>query len=246
MKRAERHHLKENALVAWLVDAQGWIQQHQGAFSAGIISLAIVVTAGGGFTWWRARVAQEAATLLASAVAIAEAPIVSPPADPELASPPEPGSYPSAVARLEAALPELIAVADRYPRTPAGLAARYQAAAGLTNLGRYEEAEEQYGRVIEDDPGGLTGRMAELGLAETAIRAGQPERAIELFEEVSSRQESDIPLEVILLQLGHAYAAAGRAEEAQESFTRIVDEFPQSLYVADARRELEKLTSTGG
>ena len=42
------------------------------------------------------------------------------------------------------------------------------------------------------------------------------------------------------MHLGRAYARAGKKEEAIRSFTRVVDEFPQSAYAADARREMEE------
>ncbi len=232
--------------MVWLVDVQDWVRRHQRALTVGIVTLTVVLAASGGFMLLRARSTAEAAALLAGAVAITEAPIVPPPADAASAPPPVPGSYPSAEARLEAALPQLLAVADEFPRTSAGLSARYQAAAGLTTLKRYEEAEQQYQRVIDNDPSGLYGRMAELGLAEAAVRDGQHDRAIELFEQVSSRTSSDMPLDAILLQLARAYSAAGRVTDARQTLTRIVEEFPQSPYVPDARVELEKLTSPNG
>ena len=246
MKRTERHHLKENALVVWLVDAQDWIRRHQRALTVGLVALIVVLSASGGFMVWRARSMAEAAARLAGAVAIAEAPIVPPPTDLASAPPPVPGSYPSAEARLEAALPELLTVADEFPRTSAGLSARYQVAAGLATLERYEEAEQQYQRVVESDPNGLYGRMAELGLAEAAVRDGRHDWAIELFEQVAAHTSSDLPLDAILLQLARAYVAAGRGTDARQTFTRIVEEFPQSPYVEDAQSELEKLTSASG
>jgi outer membrane protein assembly factor BamD (BamD/ComL family) len=41
------------------------------------------------------------------------------------------------------------------------------------------------------------------------------------------------------MELGRAYMKAGRKSEAAHAFTRVVEEFPQSLYLADARREME-------
>jgi outer membrane protein assembly factor BamD (BamD/ComL family) len=41
------------------------------------------------------------------------------------------------------------------------------------------------------------------------------------------------------MQLGRTYARAGRKEEAASAYNRIISEFPQSIYGADARRELE-------
>ena len=48
-----------------------------------------------------------------------------------------------------------------------------------------------------------------------------------------------MPIDGILMQLGRAYALAGRKEEAVRTFTRVTDEFPTSMYSSDARRELE-------
>jgi outer membrane protein assembly factor BamD (BamD/ComL family) len=44
----------------------------------------------------------------------------------------------------------------------------------------------------------------------------------------------------VLMELGRAYMKAGKKNEAAHAFSRVVDEFPQSLYIADARREMEE------
>jgi outer membrane protein assembly factor BamD (BamD/ComL family) len=45
----------------------------------------------------------------------------------------------------------------------------------------------------------------------------------------------------VLMQLGRTYVLAGRTPEAVQTFKRITDEFPTSLYAADARKELDVL-----
>ncbi len=50
---------------------------------------------------------------------------------------------------------------------------------------------------------------------------------------------SMLPVDGVLMQLGRACALAGRKEEAARAFTRVTEEFPQSIYFADAKRELE-------
>jgi outer membrane protein assembly factor BamD (BamD/ComL family) len=42
------------------------------------------------------------------------------------------------------------------------------------------------------------------------------------------------------MHLGRACALAGRKEEAARAFTRVTEEFPQSMYAEDAKRELEE------
>ncbi|MGH9372709.1 MAG: tetratricopeptide repeat protein [Vicinamibacterales bacterium] len=77
-------------------------------------------------------------------------------------------------------------------------------------------------------------------MAEAQIAQGKFESAIAVYTELSRDTNSTLPLDSVLLQLGRAYARAGRKEEAVRSFTRVVDEFPQSPYAADARREMEE------
>jgi outer membrane protein assembly factor BamD (BamD/ComL family) len=43
------------------------------------------------------------------------------------------------------------------------------------------------------------------------------------------------------MQLGRAYLQAGKKDEATRAFTRVVDEFPQSLYAGEAREKISEL-----
>lgn len=156
------------------------------------------------------------------------------------------GTYPTIEAKLAAALPKLIEAADAYPGTQPGITARYRAAAALAALGRHEEAANQYRQVIDRDQGGIYGRMGTLGLADVQIARGAYDEAIVLLEQSSGAgAEADLPVDGVLMRLGHAYGLAGRSSEAQATFQRVMDEFPASLYVADAERELQALHTEG-
>jgi len=87
----------------------------------------------------------------------------------------------------------------------------------------------------------IYGRMARLGLAETSMNGGNPDAAIALFEEALNLTGAQVPLDGVLMRLGRAYLRAGRTVEAEESFARIVDEFPQSIYGPVAQTELDEL-----
>jgi outer membrane protein assembly factor BamD (BamD/ComL family) len=43
----------------------------------------------------------------------------------------------------------------------------------------------------------------------------------------------------VLMQLGRAYTRAGKKDEAAGAFNRVINDFPESLFTADARRELQ-------
>lgn len=168
----------------------------------------------------------------------------SPPPPVEFVQPP--GTFPSLDAKLEAALPQLLAVADAYPNTQQGFTARYQAAAVLVALERAAEAATQYRQVVDLAGETLYGQMSRMGLAETLLLTGEPQEAIPLLENQNSALESLIPVDAVLMRLGHAYQLAGQPDDALAAFNRVVEEFPISIYFTDAQQEVETLRQGSG
>jgi TolA-binding protein len=246
MKRAERHHLKENELAHTIGRVNDVFSTRGREIGYAIVGLLIVGIAIAGYVFWRGRTEAAAGALLAEALTIAEAPVTppaaTPPPQPGATPPtPAPGSYPTEQAKLEAALPKFLDVIARYPSTDAGLTARYQAACSLAELGRTAEAQTKYQEVIDRDGNGIYGQMARLGLANLEVAGGQFDRAITIYKELTADRETHLPVDGILMQLGQAYARAGKTSDAKQTFTRVIDEFPQSLYAPQARQELSKL-----
>ena len=83
--------------------------------------------------------------------------------------------------------------------------------------------------------------MAQLGKADSQAQAGEVDAAIATWKELAARKDANLPEDAILMQLGRAYQAKGNTAEARKTFTDIVDNHPDSPYVADARKELETL-----
>jgi tetratricopeptide (TPR) repeat protein len=239
MKRTERHHLKENEFAEWLLGAKNWYEANSKTVGYIGIAAALALAAVMGTMAYRQMNQGKASSALAAALAVAEAPVL-PPAPAEAGKPPvqRPGTYPTDRARLEAALPKLLAVADAYPDSDAGLMARYRAAAALVALGRTQEGAARYKEVVDKGQGAYQ-VMARLGIAEAHLMAGQFDRAIASFKEVEALKSDDVPADGVLMQLARAYRLAGKSEDAQKTFKRIVDEFPQSPYAPAARREAE-------
>jgi TolA-binding protein len=241
MKRIERHKLKENEFAKTVAHARELIEERRRDITAIGIVVVVLFLAVAGYLWWRQSRAAAASAMLATALAIYEAPVVPIP-EPAPGSPApvqQPGTYPTEQAKIEAALPRFLETADRHPATDSGIAARYTAASILARLGRYAEAEQQYQQVVEKAGNRVYARTARLGLADVLLAQNKYDAAIAIYTEMSREPNSQIPVDSVLMQLGRAYARAGRTEEAAGAFNRILSEFPQSLYSADARRELE-------
>jgi TolA-binding protein len=239
MKRTERHHLKENEFAEWLLGAKTWYEANSKTVTYVGVAAVLALVAVMGTMAYRQWSAGKASSALAEALVIAEAPVL-PPAPGEAGKPPvqRPGTYPTDRARLEAALPKLMAVADAYPGSDAGIMARYRAAAALVAVGRIQEGIQRYKEVVEKGKGAYL-VMARLGIGEAHLMAGQFDQAIASFKEIESLKSEDAPADGILMQLGRAYQLAGKGDDAKKTFKRVVDEFPQSPYAPAARRELE-------
>ena len=239
MKRTERHHLKENEFAEWLLGAKHWYEANSKTVGYIGIAAALALAAVMGTMAYRQMNQGKASSALAAALAVAEAPVL-PPAPPEAGKPPvqRPGTYPTDRARLDAALPKLLAVAEAYPDSDAGLMARYRAAAALVAVGRTQEGAARYKEVVDKGKGAYQ-VMARLGIAEAHLMAGQFDQAIASFKEVEALKSDDVPVDGVLMQLARAYQLAGKTEDAKKVFKRVVDEFPQSPYAAAARREVE-------
>ncbi len=235
MKRAERHHLKQNELERLTIQARKALTERTATTTGVLVALLVVAALGIGYYAWRGHVQSRAHSLLAEAVATQEAPITT------LGSTAAAGSYANERARLQAAVAKFKAAADAYPSTDAGSYARYQEAVGQVTLGNLAGATSAYQEVIRTAGDGINGQMARLGLAEAQARSGQYDQAINTFKEMAQRKDGPLPVDGILMQLGRTYRDAGKRADAQQTFNRLVQEFPESPFSADAKRELDTL-----
>ena len=241
MKRVERRHLKENELQTLARQARDVYEQRRRETTMLVSVVAVVGAIAIGYIAWRERVQNKAHTLLAEAVVVLEAPISPPPAPGQ----PQQGlRFATERERAQSALTKLKVAADAYPSTDAGLYARYQEGVTYMALGNPTQASAAYQQVVDRDGNGIYGQMARLGLAEAQARSGQYDQAIKTFQELSQRKDGPLPIDGILMQLGRASRDAGKRAEAQQTFNRIVEEFPESPYNSDAKRELDTLKAS--
>ena len=111
-------------------------------------------------------------------------------------------------------------------------------------LGNPASAAGEYQQVSERAGDKIYGQMARLGLAEARAIEGKYDEAITLFKELSQRKDGPLPVDGILMQLGRVYIDAGKRADAQQTFNRLVEEYPESPFIGDARKEIENLKKT--
>jgi tetratricopeptide (TPR) repeat protein len=239
MKRTERHHLKENEFAEGLMGAKAWFDANRNLVTYGAIALVCLIAAVAGTSAYRRVAAGRATGQLAEAMSVMEAPVVAPtaPAAGKAAVQPT-GTFPTDRARLEAALPKLLAVADANPTTDAGIIARYRAAAALVALGKPADGIQRYREVIGKSTG-LYQAVARLGVADAQVVSGQFDLAIASYKEVVALKSEETPADAVLMHLARAYQLAGKISDAVAIWKQVTTEFPLSTYVPAAKRELE-------
>lgn len=239
MKAKERHHLKENEFVTTTAQVVDTVRANRDQFLIGAIAVVLIVGIGGGWWYWHKHTNDEASSMLAIGMAIAQAPIAPPPTVPGATQ--TPGTYPSDQARQQAALQAFQQVASLYPSTQAGLAAKYQAGVALMALARFPEAEQSFSAVADQAGTSLYGSMARLGRAEALQNEGKYDDAIKVLTDLAAERDSALPVDGVLMQLAQTYVKAGKPQDARAAFKRVVDEFPDSPYAGEARQQLTTL-----
>jgi predicted negative regulator of RcsB-dependent stress response len=247
MKTAQRHQLKEDEFLVALERSRDLLAENKRPIGLIVGILAVVAIVVGGYLFWQRTVNEKAASLYADAVVTASAPVApptptTPPAPGTPAPPPPPAnSFPTEQARTTAAIEKFEAAAKAYPSTPAGIAANYRAATLLVESGKLAEAQARFNDVIARDGNGLHGQMARLAIASIQVENKQYDQAINTLQSMTQRADTDLPVDGILMELGDAYRRAGRLPDAVRAYTRVVNEFPKSVYLADARKQLDEL-----
>ena len=250
MKTTERRHLKENELAHAIDQALGVLGTNRRSALAIFALLVIVGGTLGGYFYWRSSTNAKAEAQLGEAMTIMESPVTQPP-PPAAGQPappppvPQPGAYATEKAKLEAALTKFLAAANAYPKTTAGISARYQAAGVFVLLGRSEEAASRFQEVM--DAAGQNSvyyEMARLGKVNALAQAKRFDEAIKTYTDLSNNKDGTVPPDAMLMQLGRTYLMAGKPQEARTTFRRLLDEYPASPFAAEAKREVDNLTST--
>lgn len=239
MKAQERHHLKQNEFVHTTAKVAASMAPYRDRIVVvGAVVMAVVVVVGGYF-WWQKRTDDRAGAMLGRAMAISQAQIAPAPTVPGATQ--LPNTYPTEQARQAAALQAFQEVSLTYPSTVSGLAAKYHAGAMLLEASRLPEAEQSFRDVVSAAGRSLYGPMAQLGLASALSGQSKHDEAIKILTDLSGDRDGALPQDAVLMELARACLKAGKIPDARAAFKRIVDGFPESSFVAEARQRLTAL-----
>ena len=244
MKSDLRHRIKQDELRTGMASAWTWERAHDREVkiaAAVVLGVALVAF---GLSQYQKRQSSEAAKAFSQAQEIFDAPVLA--ELPEGAERPTGTTYATAAEKYQKAATAFDGVAARFGGSPVGLRARYYASLSRLQTGDQARAEKD---LQELSAGGgkdnLVKGLARLALAEAYRQRGDVEKAAAGYRQVADDAASDIPRDHALMRLGSLLEDARRYQEAGSAYRRVVEEFPNSVYVTDARRRALALDPAG-
>jgi len=142
---------------------------------------------------------------------------------------------------VDAAEIEFQQVVDSYGRSDqADMAKLYLARIALSR-GQTNEARAVFVDLSQKHGNDVIGRLATLDLIDLRIASGQFEEVTGELESMIVDQDGGLPRDAALYKLGEVFVDSGDPERARTYFERLVEEFPESPYLTNARLKLNEL-----
>lgn len=237
MKRAERHHLKQDEFVHWLDRAFAWGMENQ----RNIVNATLVVVGAGlllgGLYIYRSRQSATAEALLSAALEQFHGAVV-----PGTAAAPGTGvpTFASAEERYQTSLEAFEVVADGYGTYSAARHARYYAGLCQTGLSELDAAEESL-ETVRTGNRDLLYYLATRALATVKLESDDPAAAAELYRTLVEDAQTPLPKDYLLFELAKTEERAGNLEQALQYYERMLEEHPTSQLRGDAMTRSETL-----
>jgi len=205
----------------------GWVADNWRALLAGLGAVCVVALLWWAATSWIGARADDASLLLTEAVARYEGEA-------------EPGALVPA-GDMDAAEEQFRQVVDSYGRTDQADMARLYLARIALSRGQTDEARPVLVDLSHRHPDDVIGRLASFDLIKLRIASGEGAEVAAELETMVSGQSAGLPRDAALYQLGELLVDEGQLENARPYFEQLIEEFPESPYLVNARQKLAEL-----
>ncbi len=226
-QRITRRDMKRNELAETVGKTVDYVSGHKKGVAESVaiaVGLAVLVAA---FFAYRAWADRSAGRNLSEALAILSTPLVT--EQPSAAK-----TYPNAAARQAEAEPFLRKAAARGS-TPSGRAAQViLAAAGSQKPAEAVQSFENAARKGRSE----AAAAAEIDAAKLLAADGKTTEAVDRLKRAIDSASTAAPKDALLFTLAQIYEASGAAADARATYQRLITDYPNSPYRADARQKV--------
>lgn len=227
-RRITRKQLKQDdefvSAAEWIFR---WVADNMKAILAGIGVVCAIALIWWGTNAWLGVRTGEASILLDHAVRTFEGEGV-------------PGS-PVLAGDIDAAEAEFLQVIESYGRSDQADMARLYLARIALGRGQTDEARSALIDLRDRHGDDIIGSIATLDLIDLRVASGQGAEIAGELEAMVTGQNPALPPDAALFRLGEIFVAEGDSERARTYFERLIEEFPESPYLAGAQQRLTEL-----
>ena len=242
-KRLTRHDMtQKDEFVSSVEKAAGWLDSNWRSVAIGLGGVLVVLLVGVGVTSLLASRGQAADALLGEAMTLVSAPILGPDELPPLTGA---AVFSSSSERDQAVLQKLDELIATHPSSKAATSAAYLRGSTLLHLGRSGEAREALDQFINENPSSDLLPAARRALATAELGAGNGEVGLAILMDLVANPSRLFPEDAALMELGRAQEEVGRPGEALETYQRLANEHPQSVYSGTATQAVTRLSAEG-
>jgi hypothetical protein len=242
LKKGLRDEMKQDDLASGLEKAAAWAMAHRDEIRIGAGVVVVLLAAAGALAYFQGQRARDADRAFRDALTTFEAPVASEIADG--ADRPSGQVFATTEEKYKTAAAAFEGVERRFGSSKAGLRAKYYAALSRVQLGQHAEAEKAL-KEIQALGGGLEPELARLALADLYRQSGQVDKAVEAYRGLATNPTANVPRDFALLSAAQALEDAKRWPEARATYRQVFEDFPASVFAAEARARVEYLQTLG-
>jgi TolA-binding protein len=138
----------------------------------------------------------------------------------------------------------LVAIADGYKGTDASNVAHFVAGTAFLKQGKFDDAITHLKAFSSSDL--LFYPRAQSLIGDAYLEKNQPEEAISFYQKAAEYQKNENFTPIYLMKLALAQEKANKANEAIATYKRVIDEFPLSSEVVNAKKFMGLLEGPAG
>lgn len=138
----------------------------------------------------------------------------------------------------------LLSIADSYTGTDASNLANFYAGVALLKQGKYDDAISHLQNFSSSDL--LVHARAQSLIGDAYLEKNQPAEAISYYQKASDYEKNEYFTPVYLMKLALAQEKANQTSDAISTYKRVIDEFPLSSEVVNAKKYMGVLEGQAG